>query len=880
MKKQLANVTRNNSANIAMLSFVLATTLMILVYKLKCYAPFGNNSLACMDANVDYIDFFCYLKDIFSNHRGLIYSFSKGLGGNMFGVITTGYFSPVNLIIVFFEKTEMESFFDIVVALKIGLSAMSMSIFLKNRLNSLHNAFVVSLSIGYGLCQYNISQASNIFFLDGSYMLPLFMLGVFYIVEKERPFLLMFSVAYLVITSWYMGAINCFFTILWSVFEFFWYCTNKTISFRKFLNTVRQLILAGFGGVLISGVVFFPTIVALRKSSEGSFSLGVFKDSNVFFGNIITAISNYYMGAISTEASIALFCSSLAFLGAFAFFISSRFNNKQKIVALCTLGIIITSYYWKPLILVFSMLKYPISFWSRYSYLGIFAIIFFAALFLENIEEEDNAVRTLAATGAVYFLIVFLVNKDAETSTLKWLYVQIASMIIVIILACILNNIKGIDKKREFAISTVLVLFISLEMSCNAILIMHLFHQPDIDKSFVDYVEQGTKQINFVKERDKGYYRINQTKTRNMQEGNLTANYDEAAMLNYWGISSYTSVPDDLQREFLDRSGYPINGEDIYVVNTSNIPVDSFLGVKYVLSDRSISGLIPDDSIKPYNGKKVYCNPYALPLLFTKESNQYKGELYYPSIETGTGRSHGINPFLYQNDLFNLLYGEKNDVFIPIDFEKETISKDKIEYTLKIPDGDYAVYGNLPWSEPKEEAIYIDGNLITHYAGWLSPSVFDIPVNGKAATVTIEGKHGLSIESEQFYAADLKKLQEIVAPLKKNSIDTCTIKDGFVDVDISDNTDAFLYTTIQYDPFWDIEINGEKRDAQVFGDTFMVLPLDKGDNHIVLKYKLGGLIPGLIATIIGLVLAAAEFISIKKYKFLRAINSQEGTKKC
>ena len=53
----------------------------------------------------------------------------------------------------------------------------------------------------------------------------------------------------------------------------------------------------------------------------------------------------------------------------------------------------------------------------------------------------------------------------------------------------------------------------------------------------------------FVKERDKGYYRINQTKTRNMQEGNLTANYDEASMLNYWGISSYTSVPDDLQRE-------------------------------------------------------------------------------------------------------------------------------------------------------------------------------------------------------------------------------------------------------------------------------------------------------------------------------------------
>ena len=47
------------------------------------------------------------LKDVVSNGRGLVYSFSKGLGGNMFGVIATGYFSPVNILVLLFEKSEM-----------------------------------------------------------------------------------------------------------------------------------------------------------------------------------------------------------------------------------------------------------------------------------------------------------------------------------------------------------------------------------------------------------------------------------------------------------------------------------------------------------------------------------------------------------------------------------------------------------------------------------------------------------------------------------------------------------------------------------------------------------------------------------------------------
>ena len=75
-----------------------------------------------------------------------------------------------------------------------------------------------------------------------------------------------------------------------------------------------------------------------------------------------------------------------------------------------------------------------------------------------------------------------------------------------------------------------------------------------------------------------------------MQQQHLTANYNEALAYNYWSISGYTSSPDDIQRRFLDRLGYRINGDNMCIVNISIISADSLLGVRYILSKESLNG--------------------------------------------------------------------------------------------------------------------------------------------------------------------------------------------------------------------------------------------------------------------------------------------------
>ena len=129
-------------------------------------------------------------------------------------------------------------------------------------------------------------------------------------------------------------------------------------------------------------------------------------------------------------------------------------------------------------------------------------------------------------------------------------------------------------------LSSILVFGVSLvELLISVNLQMKNYHDSGAEE-FRNYSVASQQQVDAIKNKDDDFYRISQTSTYNMQPQNLTANYNEALAYNYWSISGYTSSPDDIQRRFLDRLGYRINGDNMCIVNTSIISVDSLLGVR------------------------------------------------------------------------------------------------------------------------------------------------------------------------------------------------------------------------------------------------------------------------------------------------------------
>ena len=58
-------------------SFLLAFLIIFGLYYGKGFAPFGTYSMAWADANIQYLSFFAYLKDVWEGNNQIGYSFSK-----------------------------------------------------------------------------------------------------------------------------------------------------------------------------------------------------------------------------------------------------------------------------------------------------------------------------------------------------------------------------------------------------------------------------------------------------------------------------------------------------------------------------------------------------------------------------------------------------------------------------------------------------------------------------------------------------------------------------------------------------------------------------------------------------------------------------------
>lgn len=321
-------------------SFSITFLLMLILFWHYGYAPFGGNSMASHDASVQYLDFYSYFKDVLSGKNNITYTFSKTLGGNNIGVFSYYLTSPFMLLCVFFKKTQLHAFFDVLVMLKLSTASFTFCWFLTGRFHkhfsagntSIKNFSIVILSVSYGLCQYSIAQSCNLMWLDGVYMLPLILLGVYHMVCEKTAWKLAVPVALSILFNWYTGGINCLFSGIWLFLELCLYATSLPFSkkvLKSCLKSILYYIFSMFSGVLCSCILFLPTISAMRNSNRGQLDLYCLKNFS-FTGNILTALSNYVFGSTSVYGCVSLFCGTFAILGLIALFLSKKISRKTE----------------------------------------------------------------------------------------------------------------------------------------------------------------------------------------------------------------------------------------------------------------------------------------------------------------------------------------------------------------------------------------------------------------------------------------------------------------------------------------------------------------------------------------------------------------------
>ncbi len=838
MKTVEAQKNKKDRCLLCACSFGLAFFMMVLLYGIMHIAPFGNRTLAGVDADIQYLDFFSYFQDVLRGTNHIKYSMTNTLGDGCIGIYSYYLASPFNLLVIFFKKSQLHTFLSLIVAIKISLSALTSCYYLQVRFRSkIDKVIVVLLSLGYAMMQYNLAQCSNVMWLDGVYMLPLILLGVHKVIENNNITFLSIAVALSILFNWYTAGINCVFSIFFFIIELLLYMCNHKEQFRRvFLYFIKYGVAMGIG-VLMSAILFLPTVVDLRGGKGSSFDFNLIQ--NVFTGNIVSAIRDYTIGGMSDSGRVSLFAGSAILLGTISFFWNKQYTLKDKVVIGSGLFFSVVIYFYNPMFFLFSLFKDATSYWYRYSYIIIFFLMYVAALNYAKQEKKDNYIKLADGYIFIYLCVTYVVP------IYSYYQVYITAACLFIFTVCFTAYFRKKGHLKYIAVIGML-LIASVELVYNAKYLIFNYGKDNVGQ-YRTYVDGQMAQLNEIKQQDSTYYRIAQLSFRNCQ-----ANLDESFGYNFWSNVGYTSCPDNRQILLLDHIGYKMDAGCINNVETSIVPADSLLGVKYVLSSYQVNGLLLREDMGTYNGKMVYENPYCLPMAFSYKSSQK--EIAF------------TNPFEYQNELYSELYGENVQLYSRIEYESETENNIRT-YHLYIPEGNYAVYGNIPWGAEMDAKIHQEGYEDIFYSCWMSQSVFYIrnESNVREITISLEAKKGLNILDEQFYVLDLDLLKTVTEQISEKKESQLFIENGNVSCTVQGKKGENLFLSIPYSGGWTVTCNGQRIEPELFGDCLMSIPLEDGVNQIEMEYHIPYLVHGIIISVIGIALLAGYWAIQKKY---------------
>ncbi|MBR5181423.1 MAG: YfhO family protein [Clostridiales bacterium] len=848
-----------------LISWALTALILLLAFVFLGLIPFGNDALLYKDGQQQMVDLFCWFKDVLSGKSSIGYTFTKYLGGSNFAVFSYYLSSPLNLLVVFFDKTQVPLFINVLYILKTSFASFFACFYLYRRFKPAtrtKQAAAIILAVSYALGQYMIAQSSNMMWIDGVYMLPLIIAGVEKLVTEKKSSLFIISTALSLCFNWYTGIINLMFGGIWFLFES---CrTSQKPAIKRFFGSFLRFCVASASALLISAVILFPTLTLLSGRTYGHSGIGMLLDFSMM-GFVPSVITNYAFGFASVKGGVNLFAGSFVLLGVVMLFFSSV-KLKEKIIYGVFLLTVILLFYWQPLVALFSMLRTVEGFWYRYAYVGIFAFVYLAAVFYLESDTSRLKVFIPLIVAAVYCVLVVLLSDPGTDSVADSVFTfnlsdlfktpqdqhlvpMIAKMVFPLLVSVFLSLSFGLKRSKSeiFSISAlILSAVVLLELLLNQMVLGKTYSTadgPDISRYNGNEIEV-LKQID-----DTSFHRIVQTSYHSLYNG-LSASYSEPMAYGFNSVTAFVSAPDENEVYFLDRAGYPQYYDTIPVTVTENLALDSLLSVKYVLlpsGDTNNKGLKKTGGIDGF--KDLYENPYAVPAAFVING-------------TGSYESSGSNFALYLNDLYRHLSGTGKDIFIPVDNVEATIDGEEYSYRINVNDENAVVYANFVTDGQTGATLYMNGDSFTSYAAEMAPKLLRLKtVDGSAEIKLKFNKAEGKVTEAQIYLLDLDALNEAASAMKSNAAPLMDIRDGHCRFEIENaSASTSLFTSVPYHKGWTVTRNGKKIDVDLTGDALMTVPLEEGRNVIEMTYRVPNMTAGIAAMTAGILLLAGIIV--------------------
>lgn len=873
----------------SVLSFIIPGLVILAALTGLRVSPFGDHTLAISDGKALYLNYLGYVGRALKGQEGILYSFEKGLGGNMMG--SWGWFllNPFFALFSFFDITKYMQAYTYVSILNFALCGLTMYILLKDIYG--HKASNLIFSTAYALNGFMVANVFQVNFFIGVSTLPLVVLGIRKIMKGHSPLVYILSLSYSLLMNFYFGFMLCVASAL--IFAVVFLTERKEVVIGKDV-TVKYIISSLLAGAL-AAVVWLPALLSLRGGRlDQSVAYAISLRENMPF---LEMFSKLFTGA-NTTAELSngypnIFVGILPVFLVVLFFLSSVVKKQKKTAASILLLFYLVSFF----IPVFNIAMHggTTTNWFNYrdSFVFCFLVLLIAAEEWEHLTDEpDDRIKRAAAILLCVTLVVFFKSYAFVTGG--------AVLIDFAILALMFLAFRMYKRDPERNPKHVMAVIL-LVLMCVNLFLNYYYCTKNIltwEKKVSEYQEvvaPVSAAVEAVYRSDSAFYRM---EIGEQLSGNLG---NDPMLYGYNGVGHGGSDERDFVRTELSKLGVRrFNMRNSY---GTGIPAatDTLLGLKYIISKDDLAEEKNFERLVGVEDWAVYRNPNALPIAFIANEQIAKTDLDLDDIFENLNRTWadltGKNDqvFIHESDivfkshnLFDQAEMTAEDAARIIQekdassldqssADKSEISSNTVNESAS-DEEELEIQNEGSLKEPPEGASYIQYTITAHRNGPLYsyncagmtedngsviPALIYEGYVNKGDIVTKYLPFGSNAVSRTVLEdvagrfkcayADVTVLTELSQEIRNRSCTVEKIKDSHLSGKFTVNNDEFLVFTIPYDEGWTCWIDGEETEIKQVLGVFMAVDVPEGTHSFEMKFFPTGMKAGIVISLIGLI---------------------------
>ena len=836
---------------ISLLAFSIPALIMMLIFIIGNYAPFGKVSILVADMRYQFVDYIGYMKSVFFGSNDMFYTFSKTFGGDMMGFAAYYLFNPFFLILLLFPNDILPVGIVIMMILICGTMGLSFHLMLRGiwggRLSSL------LFSTAYAMMGYNMAYINCIHYFFSVIMLPLVILGLYRMMKDRRPSRLYITAAALsVISCYYIGYMILIFTAAF----FICFMISGEIEYENMKDRIRNAWTVLYSTLLAVGISTFSLLSVLMslQGQKKAVLKGLTLSRNF---NVLEFFSGLYAGSFHGNISDGLpiiYCGVPAVIFVFFYFANRTIKLRKKICAAILFLFLIAGFLFEALNVAWHGFATPIGFPYRNSFLFSFLMLFIAYCGFINIKEgfkKWNA-NILVIIFALYSAYLYMIGSAyVGTSSILITYLTMAASLILIV---------AMHEKNRYIVPALAGLFVlqiadSLYNGCVSVdaYFTDKYAETESLEAYKNYIDNTQALVDRINEQDSSFFRMDKLYRRT---------HNDPLMFSYNGLSHFSSCETDQVKTFMGRMGFRNNENWAFYGDSSTAFADSFMGLKYLISQY-------DETCKPYklmytndeeDEKRIYINPYALSIGFGMDDsvkNIYMNEK---------------NPFKLQNDIASRFTRTNFQIYRPVkiseikldnvteaDHVYTKIDPDKeasVEYIMSITSDNF-IYMYFDAPDFQNTDLYINGDEKGNYFSEYDWSVREGGYYKPGDQVSVKfmiNDDSLEIDNAYFY---YESPQVLKAWYKEAAATSCNIEKLTsshlkAKVDVK-NPAKYVVFSIPYEDDWIVKMDGKRIKSVKVMDALMAVKAPAGEHEIELRYIPQGLIWGTPISILAFI---------------------------